>query len=213
MPSHGLTKMQKKFCLELVRLGKGYGNATKAAIEAGSPQKNAGIQAGKWLKLAKVQQEINRLGESIMQKAVEQEERALLEAVQVERHLDAIITSNLKRYVDENGNFKLVNDLTDEEAYAIAELTIIETPLGTQQKLKFHDKLAAIKAKMERLGLFRKDKKGNGTPIETYEERRKRLGLDKMSPQEAFDKMMTEWAGKKGYKLVKIEPEQEQQGG
>lgn len=177
----GLTKMQKTFCLELIKLGGIHGDKTLAARNAGAAPKNACIQAQKWLRLAKVQEELARLGVGIKKKAQEEEGKALLDALATERRLDMIIDSNPKSYFDENGDFKPVKDLAEKEAYAIAEVTRIETELGAHQKLKFCDKLAAIKMKMQRLGLLQQ-KVDVAVMQETYEQRRIRLGLDSRVP-------------------------------
>ena len=131
--------------------------------------------------MAKVQEELARLGVGIKKKAQEEEGKALLDALATERRLDMIIDSNPKSYFDENGDFKPVKDLAEKEAYAIAEVTRIETELGAHQKLKFCDKLAAIKIKMQRLGLLQQ-KVDVAVMQETYEQRRIRLGLDSRVP-------------------------------
>lgn len=173
--------MQKSFCLELVRLGGGYGNKTEAAMKAGVAKKNAAVMANKWLKLVKVQAELAKLqGSLVLIAEAKGEQEALLDAYRVEKYLDSIITSNPKRYFDENGDFKPVKDLTDEEAYAIAEVSRIETEIGSQQRLKFVDRLSAIKTKMQRLGMLNSNSP-QGSPAggagETYEEWRERVGM------------------------------------
>jgi hypothetical protein len=59
--------------------------------------------------------------------------KVILDALQVERCFDGIITANPKRYFAEHGNFNPITSLTYEEAYAIAEVTIIETALGAHK--------------------------------------------------------------------------------
>jgi phage terminase small subunit len=173
-----LTKMQKSFCLELIKLGGVHGDKTMAARKAGASPKTAWVQAQKWLRLVKVQTELARLNEKVNKRAEQEEEKTLLDALQVEQYLDAIITANPKRYFDENGDFKPVTELSDEEAYAISEVSRIETQIGSQQRLKFMDRLSAIKTKMQRLGML-KDVQGPpaGGAGETYEEWRERVGM------------------------------------
>ena len=70
-----LTKMQKAFCLELVKLGGIRGNKTLAARNAGAAPAHADVQAQKWLGLVKVQAELARLSKEINKQAAQEEEK------------------------------------------------------------------------------------------------------------------------------------------
>lgn len=174
-------------------------NVTQAALKAGYSEKTARVIGQENLQKPAICQAIENKRSFIQKK----EEKVLMEAFEVEYHLDMIIRFNLKNFIDKEGNPKPIHELSDEDAACVRELGILETAIGTHRTLKFYDKLSAIKAKMERLGLFEKAKQGPELPVETYEQRRRRLGLDKMTPEEAFDKLMGEWCEKKGYALVK----------
>lgn len=142
-----LTPKQRLFVAEYL---KDF-NGTRAAIRAGYPKKTAQAIASENLRKPLILDALSQARNSIEKK----EERALMEAYEVEAHLDALIRQNPKRYYDEDGNFKPIQDLSDEEAYAINEMTRIETEMGTHFKLKFESKLQAIVKKMERLGLMK----------------------------------------------------------
>jgi hypothetical protein len=70
-----LTKMQKAFCLELVKLGGVYGNKTLAARNAGAAPAHADVQAQKWLGLLKVQAELARLSKGMNKREERDEEK------------------------------------------------------------------------------------------------------------------------------------------
>ena len=97
-------------------------------------------------------------------------------AEEVERKLDSLINQNPQNYYNEDGTLKNMHELTPEQAFAISEVTRIETEIGSHLKLKFESKLAAIEKKMKRLGML-KDSVDPPRYIESYEERRKRLGM------------------------------------
>jgi hypothetical protein len=70
-----------------------------------------------------------------------------------------------------------------------------------------------LKMALEICGIYSPGGKGKKEPeqeIETYEQRRKRLGLDHMTPQEAMKKYLLEWAEKEGYEVVKKKTETSQ---
>jgi hypothetical protein len=105
------------------------------------------------------------------------EEAALLTAEDVDRKLDLLISQNPKNYYNGDGTMRPIHELTDEQAYAISEISTIQTELGMHQKLKFESKLAAIEKKMKRLGMMKELAQDSNLVPETYEERRKRLGI------------------------------------
>jgi hypothetical protein len=69
--------------------------------------------------------------------------------------LTFLILQNPKDYYNEDGTFKDVKELTTEQAYAIAEISQIETETGSHFMVKFEGKLSAIEKKMRRLGMFK----------------------------------------------------------
>jgi len=149
-------------------------NATQAAIRAGYSKKTARYIGHENLTKPHIQKALSEARNSIEKR----EQAALLTAEDVERKLDALINQNPQNYHSEDGTLKNIHELTPEQAYAISEVTRIETEIGSHIKLKFESKLAAIEKKMKRLGML-KDSVDPSHYIESYEERRKRLGMDK----------------------------------
>jgi phage terminase small subunit len=148
-------------------------NANQAAIRAGYSKKTARYIGYENLTKPHIQTALSEARNTIEKR----EEAALLTAEEVERKLDALINQNPQNYYNKDGTLRNVHDLTPEQAYAISEVTRIETEIGSHLKLKFESKLAAIEKKMKRLGMF-KDSVDPSCDIETFEDRLKRLGLD-----------------------------------
>ncbi|HVO65996.1 MAG TPA: terminase small subunit [Syntrophales bacterium] len=148
-------------------------NATQAAIRAGYSKKTARNIASENLTKPHIQTAIVNSRNSLKNLT----DQALMEARELEQHLDALIRFNLKDFVHENGEPKSIHELTNGQAACIRELGIIETQIGTHRSLKFYDKIQAIKLKMQRLGLLKETVNMNAT-VETYEQCRKRLRLD-----------------------------------
>jgi phage terminase small subunit len=145
-------------------------NATKAAIRAGYSGRTARSIGSENLTKPDICEALKESYNAIAKR----EEKALMDAYEVELRLDAIIRFNLKDYIDDSGVIKPMHELSRESAACISEFTIIETPLGIQRRLKFFNKLDAIKAKMQRLGLL-KEHIDHKVAVETHEERLKRL--------------------------------------
>ncbi|HAM49507.1 MAG TPA: terminase small subunit [Nitrospiraceae bacterium] len=167
-----LTPKERLFVAEYLK----YFNATKAASEAGYSKKSARAIGAENLTKPHIIEALAKSRQSLEKR----EEDALLDAHRTERLLDICMTFNPKDYFDKDGNFKPIQDLTADQAYAISEIARIETELGTQIKLKFVDRLEAIGKKMKRLGMMKDMSETtvhSGFPA-NYEEWRKRLGYD-----------------------------------
>jgi len=149
-------------------------NATQAAIRAGYSKKTAYSQGQRLLKRVEIFSRIQKTRKKVMKQLHQDNEDALLNAKDVERKLDQIINFNLKEFVDENGNPKAINELTDEQAGCVREFGILETQIGAHRSLKFYDKVQAIKLKMQRLGML-KEKDLSVSSFETHEQRIARL--------------------------------------
>lgn len=169
-----LTPMQKRFIHEY-QIDM---NATQAAIRAGYSEKTAYSQGQRLLKHVEVFTRIQQTRQEVIQRLQQDNDDALLKAVDVERRLDQLINFNLKDFVDDNGNPKAIHELTDEQAVCVRELEVLETQIGAHRSFKFYDKIQAIKLKMQRLGML-KEKVETRKIVETYEERRIRQGFDK----------------------------------
>jgi phage terminase small subunit len=151
-------------------------NATQAAIRAGYSKKTARYIGHENLTKPHIQTALSEARNSIEKR----EEAALLTAEEVERKLDLLIRQNPQDYYNEDGTLKNIHELTPEQAYAISEVTRIETEIGSQLKLKFESKRGAIELKMKRLGMLKEPgTKENPFPVESYEQWRVRMGLNK----------------------------------
>ena len=150
-------------------------NATQAALRAGYSKRTAYHIGYENLKKPQVQTAINDSHNSLKNLT----DKALMEAHEVEAHLDAVIRFNLKDFVKENGEPKAIHELTDEQAACVRELGILETQIGTHRSLKFYDKIQAIKLKMQRLGMFKEKPPSSDEDDadETYEQWRERVGM------------------------------------
>ncbi len=159
-------------------------NATQAALRAGYSKKTAYSIGQENLKKPEIQTAISNSRNSLNNLT----DKALMEAHEVEAHLDTIIRFNLKDFVHENGELKNIHELTVEQVACVKEMGILETQIGTHRTLKFFDKLQAIRIKMQRLGMLKEQVTIN-VPVETYEARRKRLGLDDMPAEEVVRRL------------------------
>ena len=201
-----LSHKQRVFVVEYI---KDF-NGSRAALVAGYSKKNANVIAS---------QNLIKLNISYALRCFFHERKISAQKTveDIEKQIELIAFTNITDIISFNQHgmtfIKSSEDIPVQFRPAIESVEFHETMTGISVKVKMRDSIAALKLLGQQKGMFQKDKKDNGKPIETYEKRRKRLGLDKMSPQEAFDKMMTEWAAKKGYQLVKKVPEQKQQGG
>jgi len=129
-------------------------NASRAAVRAGYSKKTACQIGYENLIKPDIQAAITNSRNSLKSLT----DKALMQAHEVESHLDSIIRFNLKDYVNpETDDAKPISELSKEAAGCIAEFSTIETAIGSQRKLKFFNKLDAIKAKMQRLGMLKGD--------------------------------------------------------
>ena len=162
-----ITPKERRFAAEFL---KDF-NATQAAIRAGYSKRTAYHTGYENLKKPQIQTAITNSRNSINKLT----NKALMEAHEVEAHLDSIIRFNLKFFVDENGNPKAIHELTDEQAVCVREIGILETQIGTHRTLKFYDKVNAIEVKMKRLGMLKEN--ASYGKKETYVEWRRRVGM------------------------------------
>jgi phage terminase small subunit len=152
-------------------------NATQSAIRAGYSKKTARQQGHKLLTRADILEKIQEARKKVEESVEQDSERALLKAEEVERELDRIIRFNLKDFVNDNGEPKQIHELTKDQAACVRELGVLETQIGTHRTLKFYDKVKSIEVKMKRLGML-KEKVQVTEKRETYEEWRRRVGID-----------------------------------
>lgn len=170
----GLTPMQMLFVREyLVDL-----NATQAAIRAGYSAKTASEQGSRLLANVKIRQLIE-------QAMAERAQRTEITADMVLREFAKLGFSNMKDFTEwgpRGVKLKPSEELPDELAACVSEVSESFTEAGRTLKFKLHDKKGALEAIAKHLGMFveRKEVTGkDGGPIEltamTAEQRQKRI--------------------------------------
>jgi phage terminase small subunit len=88
---------------------------------------------------------------------------------------------------------KAIEDLTEAQQAAIESVRFTENANGITVEVKIADRIAALKLLGQQLGMFQKTIKHEGSMMhETYEQRRRRLGLDRMHPTEVLKKYLLE---------------------
>jgi phage terminase small subunit len=142
----GLTEKQKLFCKEYVIDLNGF----KAACRAGYSKLSAAETASEALDNPYIVQEINRLMES-------RNKRLEITADHVLKELARLAFSDARRVVKwGHKGIEAVDseDLADDDALAIAEISQVETIHGMRTKVKMYDKLGALDKLGKHLKLF-----------------------------------------------------------
>lgn len=141
-----LNDKQRLFCKEyLVDL-----NATQAAIRAGYSTESARQIATENLSKPSIQEEVQRLMEKRSQ-------RTNITADRVLKELARIAFSDPKNVMAWNGETMVVKDseqLSDDDAACVSEVSSTTTKEGGSIKLKMHDKIAALDKLGKHLKLF-----------------------------------------------------------
>jgi len=128
-------------------------NGKQAAIRCGYSPKTAESQASRLLRNVKVMEQVKAF-------AAKKNDDALMSAEEADRRASLLARVNFKDYYDENGDAKPVNQLTDDQAYCLREVTRIETPLGASQKIKITDPHQVLRTIYERRGLLKQNIEG-----------------------------------------------------
>jgi phage terminase small subunit len=152
-----LTDKQKRFCDEyLVDL-----NGTRAyrQVYKVKTDNTAAVNAARLLTNAKIQTYIQQKQKKLQEKTGITIERVLNEYAR-------IAFSDLRALYNEDGSLKKINELTEEEAAAIAGVEVDElfdliddskTQIGITKKIKRWDKVKALDSLGRHLGMFAKD--------------------------------------------------------
>lgn len=147
MAEKELTDKQRRFVEEyLVDL-----NATQAAIRAGYSKKTAEVQAHQLLKKTLVSKAIHQAMEA-------RSERTAITADMVLVELGRIGFSNMSHYAHWNDNGVSLldsNDLTEDAARCVAEVSQTVTEAGGSIKFKLHDKVGALDKIARHLGMYK----------------------------------------------------------
>lgn len=137
MPKHGTA-----FAREYVKNGR---NGTKAALTLPriTTENSAAVLASNLLRNDKVLDKIASLEAA-------RDKKALMSVEEMDRRLTVLGRVNFKDYYDAKGELKPMSELTDEQAYCLKEVTLIETELGSHLKVKVNDPLQALRTIGER---------------------------------------------------------------
>lgn len=147
-----LTDKQKRFCEEYTIDF----NGNQAAIRSGYSPKTAMEQASRLLTNVKVQEFIQKLQQKTSEKLNITKERVLNE-------YRKIAFSDVRNVLTDNGSLKSVSEIDDDTAGALAGIESFDeyskdgTFLGTNRKIRLHNKLQALQDLGKHLGLFEKD--------------------------------------------------------
>jgi phage terminase small subunit len=151
-----LKEQHKRFCRAIAK-GK---NSTQAAIAAGYSKKTAVKQGSRLLTNADIKAYVKELQDKGAKKFDISQEQIL-------RELYAIAFSDIRKFYDEKGALKPINELDKTSAAALAGLDIDElfegfgeerTKIGVTKKIKRFDKVKAIEVINKMLGYNAKEK-------------------------------------------------------
>jgi len=145
--SNRLTHQQQRFCDEYLS----HFNAFKAAINSGYSENTS--RKGALLHVPKIQQYLK-------ERMAERSQRLEITHDMILRELSKIAFSNMGNYYDEYGCLKRMNELTVDEKGAIAFYDIVEIQdgegyrVGTQSRIKLHNKMSALDKIARHLGFY-----------------------------------------------------------
>lgn len=161
-----LTEQKKRFADRYFDTLKG----TQSAIYAGYSEATAGQIAHNLLQEPEVEEYLSSLKAEYMEK----------EGISKQRVLDEyrkIAFSDVRNILTVDGGLKTVDEFDDDTAGSIASIESFDEfskggeRLGTNRKIKLHDKLRALEALSKHLGLFEKDndQKKNQATVTIFE--------------------------------------------
>lgn len=136
-------------------------NGTQAAIRAGFSAKTAHVQYAKLLKIPRIQQLITDRRKSLAIVARMSQEQWV-------KRLEYLSRANIKKLVqwDKDGHtlqVKASEEMTDQEAWLISEISQSKGKYGDSLKIKLTDKLSALIELGKALGYYPKKEKDGDT--------------------------------------------------
>ena len=150
-----LTDKMERFCKEYLVDH----NATQAAIRAGYSKNTADKIGSENLRKPEIMKRLAQLTKPITKKLELTAEKVLTE-------ISHLAFSNIKPFIDEEGNIVPIHELKDSDAAAISSLDVDEitsgmgkakVSIGTSKKMKFHNKLKALELLGSHLSLFKNE--------------------------------------------------------
>lgn len=145
-----LSQKQIKFIARYVV----HGNATQAAIEAGYSEATARQIGTENLAKPVIKQEIEKYQKKFVEKNLDEKQRLV-------EHLKKLTYANLKDVATwGKGKLSFIpsDQLSDDAALTISEISTADTESGVSLKIKQKDALKAARMLGEHLGLFRHEK-------------------------------------------------------
>jgi len=133
-------------------------NGSQSAIYAGYSEATSRQKAWELLNDPEVEEYLSKLKAEYSEKSGISKQRVLDE-------YRKIAFSDVRNILTIDGGLKSIDDLDDDTAGAIAGIESFDEfsrdgeKLGTNRKIKLHDKLRALEALSKHLGLFEKDNK------------------------------------------------------
>lgn len=144
-----LSEKQRRFVREYLQDC----NATQAAIRAGYSPKSANVNGPRMLVNAGVAAEISR-------QQAEKVKQLDISADRVLKEVARIAFSDMRDYVEVTAKgvrAKPMDELTDDQAAAVAEVRDVIVGKRRTTRIKLHDKLAALEKLSRHLGLYREE--------------------------------------------------------
>ena len=146
-----LPHKRRAFVLEFAQ----HGNATRAMIAAGFAERTAGRATPMVLKNSGVQAALTAVRRELAAPVLAE---AQISVERVLREYARIAFADMRRYasVNERGGVALVDsaEWTDDDAAAVAEVGETVTQHGGSKRFKLHDKVRALNALAEHLGIL-----------------------------------------------------------
>lgn len=141
------------------------GNASESAIYAGFSADTAKQSGYQVLIRDDVQEYLSKLRKEYQEKTGINKESVLNE-------YRKIAFSDVRKILTVDGGLKSIDDIDDDTAGAIAGIESFDVEadgekLGTNRKIRLHDKLKALEALSKHLGLFEKDNEQSKLNIST----------------------------------------------
>ena len=153
-----LTEKQQRFVEEyLVDL-----NATQAAIRAGYSEKTATEQGARLLINVKVQ-------DAIIEAKAKRSKRTEITQDRVLQEISRIAFSDIRQVIKWTSNavtLKSSDELDDDDAAMVSEVSQTTTATGGTLKIKVHDKMKALELAGRHLGLWEKSEAGESSLAE-----------------------------------------------
>ena len=151
-----LSERADRFCLEYVKDL----NATRAALRAGYSRKTAASQAYRLLRNVGVRRRLKKLIDRRAQHSMVKAEDVLEEL----RRLGFSSAADFATFGPKGVRLKESSKLTAEQLAAVAEVGEVQGPGGRRNiRLKFYDKLGALRLLGEHLGVFKRELFDGGT--------------------------------------------------